>query len=60
MLVIIVAAALLILLFARVAYGLIKWDIRFDIRIIELGFHCFVAGMLTALILMIAFGWIIL
>ncbi|AIA56636.1 hypothetical protein [Acidithiobacillus caldus] len=60
MTIIVVSAIALSLVVGRLFYGLIRWESRWDIRILELGFHCFLLGILLTLIDMAWMGWMIL
>ncbi len=60
MLFIAIAAAIALLVIIRLFFVVIKWEIRWDIRIFEFGIHCFLLGIIATFIAMVYFGWILI
>ncbi|HML83436.1 MAG TPA: hypothetical protein PKE37_16925 [Thiomonas arsenitoxydans] len=41
-----------VLSFLRLFYGLIRWELRFDLRILEFGFHMFLLGAVSIIVVL--------
>jgi len=59
MLVIAIIASLLFLIFIRMFFVVIRWEIRWDIRLLEFGFHSFLIGVFGTIIALMYMGWLI-
>lgn len=59
MLFIAIIAALLFLIFVRLLFVVIRWEIRWDMRLMEFGFHSFLLGVFGTMIALIYMGWLI-
>ncbi|WP_172437736.1 hypothetical protein [Acidithiobacillus marinus] len=57
MLIAAIAAAFVILILIRMFFVVIKWEIRWDMRIFELGVHCFLLGAIITVPLMLYMGY---
>lgn len=47
-----VAVVLGLLSFLRLFWGLIRWEMRFDLRILEFGFHMFLLGAVSIVVVL--------
>lgn len=59
MLFIAIIAALLFLVFVRMFFVVIRWEIRWDMRLLEFGLHSFLLGAFGTMIALIYMGWLI-
>jgi hypothetical protein len=59
MLFIAIIAALFFLVFVRISFVVMRWEIRWDMRLLEFGFHSFLLGVLGSMIALIYVGWLI-
>ena len=59
MLFIAIIAAILFLVFIRMFFVVIRWEIRWDIRLLEFGFHSFLIGVFGTIIALMYMGWLI-
>ncbi len=59
MLVIAIIASLLFFVFIRMIFVVIRWEIRWDIRLLEFGFHSFLIGVFGTIIALMYMGWLI-
>lgn len=56
MLFIAIMAAILLLVFIRMFFLVVRWEIRWDMRLLEFGFHSFLIGVLGTMIALIYLG----
>ncbi|OCX78068.1 hypothetical protein A6O24_05450 [Acidithiobacillus thiooxidans] len=58
MIVIVLVAVVLLLIFFRMFYVLIRWEVGWDIRLLEFGFHAFLLGAGVVVGVLIYFGYL--
>lgn len=59
MLFIAIISAFIFLVFIRMFFVIIRWEIRWDMRLLEFGFHSFLLGVLGTLVGLLYMGWLI-
>lgn len=57
MLIAAIAVAFVIFIIIRIFFVVIKWEIRWDMRIFEFGVHCFLLGAIISVSLMLYMGY---
>jgi len=58
LIVIVLVAVVLLLIFFRMFYVLIRWEVGWDIRLLEFGFHAFLLGAGVTLGSLLYFGYL--